>query len=88
MSLEKMEALEVRVKRLVDMVQELREANGLLKQELEGAREGLMRQEMLSQNWEEERSTIRSRIEKVLGELDFLEHSDSELQGVARDEGH
>ena len=58
MSLEKMEALEVR------------------------------RQEELSQDWEQERSTIRTRIEKVLGELDFLERSDSELQGATHAEDH
>jgi hypothetical protein len=27
----------------------------------------------MSEGWEEERTTIRSRIEKVLGELEFLD---------------
>ena len=86
MSLEKMEALEDRVKRLVDMVQHLKQANGLLQQELEEAHQRLDQQETLSHDWEEERTHIRTRIEKVLDDLQFLEASDSELQGVTRDE--
>ena len=52
MSLEKLEALEVRVKRLVDMVQDLKQANGVLQQELAQARQSLDQQEGLSQDWE------------------------------------
>ncbi|GEM_PF-1273237 len=86
MSLEKMEALEVRVKRLVDLVQDLKQANGVLQQELEEARQRLAEQEGLSHDWEEERAHIRTRIEKVLDDLHFLETPDNELQGVTRDE--
>ena len=86
MSLEKMEALEDRVKRLVDMVQHLKQANGLLQQELQEAHQRLEQQETLSHDWEEERSHIRIKIEKVLNELQFLESSESELQGVTSDE--
>jgi len=85
MSLEKMEALEERVKRLVDMVHHLKQANGVLQQELEEAHQRLDQQESLSHDWEEERSHIRSRIEKVLDDLQFLENPESELQGVSRD---
>ena len=53
MSLEKMEALEVGVKRLVDVVQHLKQANGILQQELEEAHQRLDQQEALSHNWEE-----------------------------------
>ena len=86
MSLEKLEALEVRVKRLVDMVQDLKQANGVLQQELAQARQSLDQQEGLSQDWEEERAHIRTRIEKVLDDLHFLETQDNELQEVACDE--
>ena len=88
MSLEKMEALEVRVKRLVDMVQHLKEANNVLQQDLEQAHQRLVQQESLSQDWEEEREHIRTRIEKVLDDLHFLEAQDPELQGVTRDESY
>ncbi len=85
MSLEKLEALEVRVKRLVDMIQDLKQANGVLQQELAQARQSLNQQEGLSQDWEEERAHIRTRIEKVLDDLHFLETQDNELQEVPRD---
>lgn len=86
MSLEKLDALEVRVKRLVDMVQDLKQANGVLQQELAQARQSLDQQEGLSQDWEEERAHIRTRIEKVLDDLHFLETQDNELQEVTCDE--
>ena len=86
MSLEKMEALEVGVKRLVDVVQHLKQANGILQQELEEAHQRLDQQEALSQNWEEERARIRRKVEKVLDDLHFLEPQDSKLQEVAANE--
>ncbi len=73
MALDKMEALETRVRGLVEMVQALKRANAALEGELRAARERLMKQDELGRQWEEERAGIRSRIEKVLGELDFLE---------------
>ena len=73
MALEKMEALEARVRGLVEMVQELKRTNAALQAELRTARERLSKQQELSHRWGEERSDIRSRIEQVLGELDFLE---------------
>lgn len=85
MSLEKMEALEVRVRQLVDLVQELKQTNGSLQRELRVTQEQLMKQEALSHDWEEERKTIKSRIERILDELDGLELSETELHGVARD---
>ncbi len=88
MSLEKMEALEVRVKRLVDMVQHLKDANYGLQQDLEQAQQRLVQQESLSQDWEEERTHIRTRIEKVLDDLHFLETQETELQGVTSDESY
>lgn len=88
MSLEKMEALEVRVRQLVDLVQELKQTNGSLQRELRVAQEQLMKQEALSHEWEEERKTIKSRIERIIDELDGLELPETELQGVTRDQGH
>lgn len=73
MSVEKLETLEFRVKKLLDLVIELRQDKSHLEQELELTRERLAKREEMSEGWEEERTTIRSRIEKVLGELEFLD---------------
>ena len=86
MSLEKMEALEVGVKRLVDVVQHLKQANGILQQELEEAHQRLDQQDALSQNWEEERARIRRKVEKALDDLHSLESQDSEPQEVTANE--
>jgi chromosome segregation ATPase len=74
-SVEKLETLEVRVKKLLDLVIELRQHKSHLEHELESTRERLAKHEEMSEGWEEERTTIRSRIEKVLGELEFLDRS-------------
>lgn len=75
MSVEKLETLESRVRKLLDLVVELRQDKSHLEQELESTRERLAKHEEMSEGWEEERTTIRSRIEKVLGELEFLDRS-------------
>ena len=73
MALEKLEALESRVRGLVELIQDFKRANAALQGELRTARDRLMKQEELSRRWEVERHDIRARIEKVLGELDCLE---------------
>jgi chromosome segregation ATPase len=73
MALEKMEALESRIRGLLELIQDLRRSNAVLQNELRAAREQLARQEAAGRRWEEERADVRARIEKVLGELDFLE---------------
>ncbi len=85
MSLEKMDTLEIRVRGLVELVQELKQANGSLQQQLHLVQEELSKQEALSREWEEERATIKLRVEKVLGQLDGLESSEADLQGVVHD---
>ncbi len=74
MALEQMEALGTRVRGLVELIQELKRTKATLERELRVARERLVAQEEHVRRWERERSEIRSRIEKVLGELDLLEH--------------
>lgn len=75
MSVEKLETLETRVRKLLDLVVELRQEKSHLEQELNATRERLAKHEEMSEGWEEERTTIRSRIEKVLGDLEFLDRS-------------
>ena len=85
MSLEKMETLEVRVRGLVELVQELKQANESLQQQLNLAQEELSRQEAFTREWEEERVTVKSRIERVLEQLDSLETSEAGLQEAVHD---
>ncbi len=74
MALEQMEALGTRVRGLVELIQELKRTKATLEKDLRTARERLIVQEERVRRWERERGEIRSRIEKVLGELDLLEH--------------
>jgi chromosome segregation ATPase len=85
MSLEKMETLEVRVRGLVELVQELKQANESLQEQLNLVQEELSRQEAVAREWEEERVNIKLRIEKVLGQLDSLETSEAGLQEAVHD---
>lgn len=73
MALEKLEALEGRIKDLVKTVQELRHRNQALEQEARAARARLAAQDDANKRWERERSQIRARVEKVLGEVEMLE---------------
>ena len=72
MALEKLEALEARVRSLVNLTQELKREKTALEAELRKTRDRLHKQEEESIRWEEERAAVRSRIEKVLGDLDVL----------------
>jgi predicted RNase H-like nuclease (RuvC/YqgF family) len=84
MALEKMEALESRVRGLVSLIQDLKRANASLHSELRAARERVMKQEELGRRWEMERLDIRARIGKALGQLDCLD-SIEESKEVALD---
>ncbi len=83
MSLEKLEALEVRVRKLVDLLVELRKDKIQLRKQLQKAQEDLDKQKALLHVLEEERSNIRSRIEKVLDELEILDHGNESPGGGA-----
>ena len=84
MSLDRLDALEGRIKELVKTVQELRRMNATLEGELKIARGRLAEQDDSNRRWERERVDIKSRIEKVLGELDLLDSCD-ERKEVAID---
>lgn len=85
MSLEKMETLEVRVRGLVELVQELKGANASLQEQLNLAQEELSRREDYGRELEEERGNIRLRIEKVLEQLDNMDASEVGLQEAVHD---
>jgi chromosome segregation ATPase len=79
-----MEALEKRVRGLIELIQDLRRSNEKLQKELRAAHERLHRQEEANHRWEEERTDIKKRIEKVLRELDTLDGAE-EAREVALD---
>ena len=83
MILEKLEALEVRVRKLVDLIVELRQDKTQLEEQLQMAREDLDKQKELLHVWEKERTNIGSRIEKVLDELENLDHGNESPGGVS-----
>lgn len=87
MGLEKMEALEARVQGLLEMIQDLKRTNAALHGDLRTARERLSKQQELNHRWAEDQSDIKSRIEKVLGELEFLECVEDSKE-VALDKEH
>jgi hypothetical protein len=77
MTLDRLDALEARIRELVKLVQDTKRKNASLEEDLRLTRERLASQDDTHERWERERRDIRSRIEKVLGEIDVLECVDS-----------
>jgi DNA repair ATPase RecN len=73
MALDRLDALETRIRDLVKLVQELKRKNALLEEELKAARQRLAAQDDTSRKWEKERMDIKTRIEKVMNEMELLE---------------
>ncbi len=73
MTLDRLDALEIRIRDMVKLVQDLKRKNAALEDELRLARERVAIRDDENRRWEQERIDIRSRIEKVLGEIDLLE---------------
>ena len=73
MTLDHLDALEIRIPDLVKLVQDLKRKNASLEDDLRLARERVAVRDDENRRWEQERIDIRSRIEKVLGEIDLLE---------------
>lgn len=73
MSLDRLDALETRIRDLVKLVQEYKRKNTLLEEELKAARQRLASQDDTNRQWEKERMDIKARIEKVMNEMELLE---------------
>ena len=58
---------------LVKLVQELKKKNAALEDELKIVRQRLAEKDDSNRRWERERVDIKSRIEKVLGDIELLE---------------
>lgn len=73
MALDRLDALETRIRDLVKLVQELKRKNALLEEEIKTARQRLIAQDDINRKWEKERMDIKVRIEKVMDEMELLE---------------
>lgn len=73
MALDRLDALETRIKDLVKLVQELKKRNASLEDDLRAARQRLAQESDSNRRWARERTDIKSRIEKVLGDIELLE---------------
>ena len=84
MALDRLDTLEVRIRDLVKLVQEIKRKNASLEEDVKAARQRLATEDDLNRRWEKERIDIKARIEKVMGEIELLECVDDPKE-VARD---
>jgi septal ring factor EnvC (AmiA/AmiB activator) len=84
MALDRLDALETRIKDLVKLVQELKKRNAGLEDDLRLARQRLADESDSNRRWARERTDIKTRIEKVLSDIEVLE-SFEERKEVAFD---
>jgi chromosome segregation ATPase len=68
-----LDALETRIKDLVKLIQELKKRNAGLEDDLRQARQRLADESDSNRRWARERTDIKSRIEKVLSDIEVLE---------------
>ncbi|MDH4186293.1 MAG: cell division protein ZapB [Nitrospira sp.] len=87
MALDRLDALENRIKDLVKLVQDLKRRNAAADEEMKVLRQRLAERDDLNRRWEQERVDIKARIEKVLGDIELLECFE-ERKEVAIDEDH
>jgi chromosome segregation ATPase len=73
MALDRLDALETRIKDLVKLIQELKKRNAGLEDDLRQARQRLENETDSNRRWARERTDIKVRIEKVLSDIEVLE---------------
>ena len=73
MALDRLDALETRIKDLVKLIQELKKRNAGLEDDLRSIRQRLADESDSNRRWVRERSDIKARVEKVLGDIELLE---------------
>jgi len=73
MVLDRLDALESRIRDLVKLIQELKKKNAATEEELKVVRQRLAEKDDSNRRWEQERIDIKSRIERVLGDIELLE---------------
>ena len=87
MAFDRLDALESRIRDLVKLVQELKKKNATAEEEIKVVRQRLAVKDDSNRRWEQERVDIKSRVEKVLSDIELLECIE-ERNEVALDEDH
>ena len=70
---DELESLEVRVKKIIDVVKRLKEERSQLIEQLRGLDQRLAQREKEYVQLEVERKRARSKVERLLGELSLIE---------------
>ena len=73
MALDRLDALETRIKDLVKLIQELKKRNAGLEDDLRLTRQRLAEESDSNRRWAKERLDIKTRVEKVLSDIEVLE---------------
>jgi chromosome segregation ATPase len=73
MALDRLDALETRIRDLVKLIQELKKRNATLEDDLKAARQRLAEESDSNRRWTRERMDIKSRVEKVLDDIELVE---------------
>ena len=73
MALDRLDALETRIKDLVKLIQDLKKRNAGLEDDLRAIRQRLADESDSNRRWARERTDIKARIEKVLSDIEVLE---------------
>ena len=76
MTLDGLDALETKIRDLIKLVQDMKQKNASLSQEIKVVRQQLATQEDLNHRWEKESVEIQSRIERVIGDIELVEFVD------------
>ncbi len=78
--MDKMAALEAKVKELIRHSTGLRQRAAQLESRLREADAKLARHAADSRRWDKEREWLRGRLRKILGELELIEHREDDRQ--------
>jgi len=80
MSLNKLADLEAKVKTLIAHLQELKRRNAQLEERLREVDGRLTKKDATMRRWEKERTWLRGKLRKVVGELEAIEFSEPSLR--------
>jgi hypothetical protein len=72
--MEKLEILEVKIRKMMELIRQLKNEKGLLETEIKKMSEKNLKLEEENRFWENEKSEIRARIENILGEMEGFPH--------------
>ena len=80
MTVNKLPDLESKVKTLITHLQELKHRNAQLEERLREADGRLTKKDAVMRRWEKERTWLRGRVRKILGELEAIEFNERSLR--------